>query len=170
MKYCPQCTSESVVYDNIKRYRCSRCGWDYFQNPAAAVAGLLEYEGKVVAVRRNREPGLGLLDLPGGFVDPDESLEAALQRELREELQIEADDLAYLCSAPNVYQFNGIRYHTCDSFFSGRLPHTNFIIEKAEIAEILLLAPHELALDAFAFPSLRTAIETYRKQKNKKIR
>lgn len=161
MKYCPKCASQAVVFDNIKRYRCQCCGWDYFQNPAAAVAGLLEYRGKIVAVRRNRNPGKGMLDFPGGFVDPDESLEKALQRELMEELQVNASSLSYLCSAPNAYEFNGITYATCDSFFTGKLPHSKFVIEKAEISEILFLTRDKLLPEDFAFPSLQTAIEKF---------
>lgn len=161
MKYCPECASETIIFDGIKRYRCRSCGWDFFKNPAAAVAGLLECRGKIVVVRRSREPGKGMLDFPGGFVDPDESLEEALQRELREELQTEASGLSYLCSAPNVYKFNGITYSTCDSFFTGRLPQENFVVERAEIAEILFLRRDELMPEEFAFPSLRVAIEKY---------
>lgn len=161
MKYCPQCRSKSVVFDNVKRFGCRSCGWDYFQNPAATVAGLLEYQGKILAVRRNREPARGMLDLPGGFVDPNESLEEALQRELLEELKVEALELSYLCSAPNFYEFAGVTYATCDSFFTGRLPHTDFIVDRSEIAEILLFAPHELKPEALAFPSLRTGMKRY---------
>ena len=157
MKYCPVCASETVVYDNIKHYCCSKCGWNFYKNPAAAVAGLLEYQGRIVAVRRRRDPEKGMLDFPGGFVDPEE----ALQRELQEELQVQASQLSYLCSAPNVYKFSGITYDTCDSFFTGQLPHTNFIIESAEITEILLLSHNELIPAEFAFPSLRAAIEKY---------
>lgn len=161
MKYCPECAYRTVVFDNIKRYHCKRCGWDFFQNPAAAVAALLEWQGKIVAVRRNRNPAKGMLDFPGGFVDPDESLEEALKRELQEELKIEVSKLDYLCSAPNTYRFKGITYATCDSFFIGKLPHLNFAIEPTEISEILFLNDNEIKPETFAFPSLRKAIQTY---------
>jgi 8-oxo-dGTP diphosphatase len=49
------------------------------------VFGLDELELKVLLIQRKLEPFLGKWALPGGFVHPDEELEAAARRELREE-------------------------------------------------------------------------------------
>jgi NAD+ diphosphatase len=43
----------------------------------SAVALLRNADGRFPVIRRDKEPGMGLLDLPGGFVEPGESVEAA---------------------------------------------------------------------------------------------
>lgn len=47
-------------------------------------------------------------DMPGGFVDPDESLEGSLGRELQEELGVEATSFKYIASNPNRYDYGGV--------------------------------------------------------------
>lgn len=49
------------------------------------VDALVVQNGHVLLVERDRRPGQGLWALPGGFLDPDESLFRACLRELREE-------------------------------------------------------------------------------------
>lgn len=55
------------------------------------VAGILEREGKILICRRREDQPHPLKwEFPGGKMEADESPEAALSRELREELGIEA--------------------------------------------------------------------------------
>ena len=46
-------------------------------------------DGLVMLTRRAREPQAGWWDLPGGFLEPGEHPEAALIREVREELGVD---------------------------------------------------------------------------------
>lgn len=166
MKFCPSCKSKSVLFDGIKKYSCKDCGWEFFQNTASAVAGLLEFKGKVMAVRRNCEPGKGLLDFPGGFVDPDESAEQALKRELNEELGISVNttQFRYIGSSPNTYLYKGTAYKTCDLFFTVRLSDTDFQTDKKEIMDIEWFHAHELNPADFAFTSMHEGIRLYQAQ------
>ena len=47
--------------------------------------GVVVHHGRLLVVRRGREPGLGLWSVPGGRVEPGESVEQACAREVREE-------------------------------------------------------------------------------------
>ena len=56
----------------------------------AVVAGVVRREGRVLLCQRPEGKRFGLLwEFPGGKVEPGESPEAALERELREELAVE---------------------------------------------------------------------------------
>ena len=59
------------------------------KNTEVVAAALLQ-EGRVLATQRGYGPWKGWWELPGGKVDKGESGKEALQRELREELALEA--------------------------------------------------------------------------------
>ncbi len=99
-KFCTQCagplTWRSLEYERQPQPICSRCGHVEWQNPKPTVSAFLvrclredgPYE--VLLVRRAVPPREGAWDCPGGFIDVDEHPEAALHRELQEELGVEA--------------------------------------------------------------------------------
>jgi 8-oxo-dGTP pyrophosphatase MutT (NUDIX family) len=68
--------------------------------PLECVAFMLIEDGRVLAEKRKLTKSLvpGAVALPGGHVEGDEDPEAALRRELREELGIVARQPAYVCS------------------------------------------------------------------------
>lgn len=161
MNYCPICKSGELQFDGIKKFYCPECSWEYYHNTAAAVAGIIEYKEKVLVVERNLNPGKGMLDFPGGFVEPHESAESALKREMMEELGVEIFDLIYLCSTPNIYKYKGIEYATCDFFFKAKIETDLFKINNSEIASIRWVSKINLAPELFAFVSMQKAIEIY---------
>lgn len=69
-----------------RRRRCPRCGWTFYDNPVPAVVALIVSRGRVLLTRRAHAPYAGTWDVPGGFVEAEEAPDAALRRELREEL------------------------------------------------------------------------------------
>ena len=64
---------------------CAACGNTSFVNHLHVSVVLLPVDDGVLAVRRNIEPGIGHLALPGGYINRGESWQQAGARELLEE-------------------------------------------------------------------------------------
>lgn len=165
-KYCPRCGAAALRAAGPKLLRCAACGFELYLNPAAAVGGVLvDDDGRMVVLVRGREPGRGRWDLPGGFVDPGETVEEALRREIREEIGLEVAGLRYLGSWPNVYEYMGVRYRTVDlGFVCTAAEVARARPQETEIAEVLLLKPEEIDLDRFAFRSVGRIVGCYLEQ------
>lgn len=159
---CPNCLKGVLEFGENKRLRCSSCGWRYYHNNAAAVAVIIRAGNRVLLTERNADPGKGLLDLPGGFIDPGESAEEAVIRECREEIGTEPTDLSYIGSRPNVYEFAGTTYSTCDMFFEAVMPagvHLEDLSpDGTEISRLHWLAEGDVDLDRIAFDSVRSIL------------
>jgi 8-oxo-dGTP diphosphatase len=70
-----------------------------YPRPAVTVDIVLVTRGgnpRVLLIRRKHDPFAGLWALPGGFVDMDESLEAAARRELYEETGVQGEQVQRL--------------------------------------------------------------------------
>jgi len=68
----------------------------YYANSAPAAEALLERDGRVLLGRRAIEPRRGHWDLPGGFLEEGEEPLDGLRREVREELGIDVEPVAWL--------------------------------------------------------------------------
>ncbi len=118
LKYCPKCGDGRFVFDGFRAFKCGACQFHFFINSAAAVAGILiNDEGELLLTVRAFEPQKGCLDLPGGFVDPLETAELALMREIKEELNLDVVSLTYLTSSFNEYIFSEYSVYTTDLGF-----------------------------------------------------
>ena len=161
--YCPYCGLEGIAFDRIKEFHCPSCKFTYFHNVAAAAGTILECGGKIVLVKRKQEPGRGLLDLPGGFVDPGESAEDALRREIMEELGLEMVSARFLCSHPNTYEYMGVRYATMDLGFVCDIADLKAPVSfSSEVRQVVFVPVAEIDLSQFGFPSAARIVERYR--------
>ncbi len=117
-EFCPRCGSKHFDVSGERSRQCADCGFTYYANASASTAAIItNSKGKILLTTRAFEPAKGKLDLPGGFVDMNETAEEALIRELKEELNININNPTYLFSLPNEYNFSGIIVHTLDIFF-----------------------------------------------------
>jgi ADP-ribose pyrophosphatase YjhB (NUDIX family) len=141
--------------------RCADCGYLYFHNAASAVSAIIESQQGIVLVMRKHAPRRGYLDLPGGFVGHGETLEEALQRETREELNLAVRDLRYFGSFPNRYDYKGVTYFTVDTIFTCKAASLRAMTPREEVSGISILRPGEIDPQRLAFLSVRKALQKY---------
>ncbi len=90
-RYCPSCRTELVSAERGGKTRlmCSACAFVHWQNPVPVVAAVVERAGRVVLVHSIGRPATWF-GLVAGFLEQGEHPEAAVMREVDEELGIEA--------------------------------------------------------------------------------
>ena len=67
---------------------CANCGHLSFLNPIPVAVVLVPADGGLIVIRRDIEPGRGILALPGGYINLGESWQEAAAREVYEETGI----------------------------------------------------------------------------------
>lgn len=157
-RHCPRCGAAGFHSGDGRRHCCDACGLEYFHNLAAAVCALIFCGGELALIVRGQDPGRGLLDLPGGFVDPGESLETAVHREVREELALTLPPPRYLFSLPNTYHYRGVDYWTLDAMFMFTIEARPTFTPNPEVQDLQWWSLPAIAPDALAFDSVRTAL------------
>ncbi len=85
--------------------KCAGCARTTYRNPIPVSVVLVPVDGGLLTVRRTIEPRKGMLALPGGFIDLNESWQQAGAREVSEEtgLRLSPDELreVRVLSAPD---------------------------------------------------------------------
>ena len=166
LEHCPSCGQPIAGGDHPHQLFCWACGFKWYLNAAAAVAGLLyDAEGRLLLTRRAKEPAKGKLDAPGGFSDPGESAEETLVREVREELGLALNptQFRYLTSWPNRYLYAGVAYPVMDLVFAAEIPaDATLELEASEISGAEWHDGRRIDVAEVSFPSIRRAIALWR--------
>jgi ADP-ribose pyrophosphatase YjhB (NUDIX family) len=125
------------------------------------VAAIIETKNGIILTKRKLNPKKDFLDLPGGFTDYNESLEVALKREVKEEINLEIYDLSYFGSYPNKYIYKNVTYFTIDSVFICKAKSLKDIRKSKEIDNILFCHPEKIPILKLGFKSTKKAILEY---------
>lgn len=168
-QYCPRCGERRKTNGPQQPFHCEACGFHYYFNACIAVAAiLLGPDDRALFVRRAHEPAKGKLAVPGGFVDLGETAEAALRREIKEEVNLEVGALEFLCTALNQYDYRGVHYPVLDLAFVTRALSTESIAALDGVESYCWLQPSEVDPNEIAFPSIRAALEAYHSRAKRK--
>ena len=97
--FCGRCGAATQPLEEERARRCEGCGALYFPRINPAVIMLVE-RGDRMLLAQNRSFRGGFYSVLAGFVEPGESLEDAVEREVREEVGFEVGDVRYFGSQP----------------------------------------------------------------------
>ena len=164
-RFCPVCGSSRFVVSGVRSKRCKACGFEFFLNSSASVAAfIVNAKGELLVCRRAKEPEKGTFDLPGGFVDPGESAEQALSRELSEELGCLPAESHYLFSLPNRYQWGAVIVPTTDCFFRVTLADKTKLCPHDDVASFSWIPLTDVDPQAFGLKSIATAVARFQQE------
>jgi NAD+ diphosphatase len=98
-RFCGRCGTGTVTTSEELAKECARCGMLFYPRLSPAVIVLIRRGDRVLLAR---SPGFppGMYSVLAGFVEPGESIEEAINREVCEEVGVEVENLRYFGSQP----------------------------------------------------------------------
>ena len=142
-RFCGRCATPTVESPGERARKCPQCGLLAFPRLAPAVIMLIERDDGRALLARNAMFPSGMFSCLAGFVEPGETLENAVRREVREEVSIEVGEVDYRGSQPWPFP------HQLMIGFGGRYVSGEITVDETEIVEAHWFTPEE----APAFPS-----------------
>ncbi len=153
-RFCGRCGTRTEESAGELARRCPQCGHTSFPRISPAVIVLVCRGDRVLLGRGNHLPP-GLYSTLAGFVEPGETLEEAVRREIREEVGIELADVRYFGSQPWPFPDSLMIGFTAEHA-GGELR-----IDTAELAEAHWCALDELPPVPPTFSIARTLIDAW---------
>jgi NAD+ diphosphatase len=98
-RFCGRCGTATEPSPGERAMRCSACGLLAFPRLAPAIITLVSRGDEVLLARGVTFP-VPMYSCIAGFVEPGETLEDAVRREVREEVGVEITNVAYVASQP----------------------------------------------------------------------
>lgn len=148
-RFCPRCATPTELVQHERARRCPACGLVQYPRVHPAMIVLVYRAGQVLLTRQAAWPA-GRYSLIAGFVEPGETLEECVRREVAEEVGVQIDALRYLGSQPWPFP------HQIMVGFIARYAGGDLVVD-----------PHELDdarwFDVDALPSLPPPISIARK-------
>ncbi|MGR3634919.1 MAG: NAD(+) diphosphatase [Shimia sp.] len=141
-RFCAACGQESRMVQSGWQRDCPACNTSHFPRTDPVVIMLITHGNRVLM---GRSPGWpeGMYSLLAGFVEPGETLEAAVRREVFEEAGIRVGPVSYLASQP--WPYPSSLMFGC----AGVALNDDITIDKNEIEDAIWVSREEM-MQAFA--------------------
>ncbi len=97
--FCAQCGGRTVPQDAGYRRHCAQCNTDHFPRTDPVVI-MLATHGDACLVGRGKQFPRGMFSALAGFVEPGETIEEAVRRELMEEAGVKTGAVSYYATQP----------------------------------------------------------------------
>ncbi|HXQ31209.1 MAG TPA: NUDIX hydrolase [Steroidobacteraceae bacterium] len=166
MKYCSECGQPVEVRvpdgDHLPRYVCPACNAIHYQNPKLVVGCVVEHQGQILLCKRAIEPRLGYWTIPAGFMENDETLQAAAVRESWEEALAKVE-IGSLLAVVNVVHARQVHV-----MFRASLLAPTFGVGH-ESLEVGLYRPEDIPWPQIAFPSVEFALRRYLEDRSRGV-
>jgi NAD+ diphosphatase len=127
-QFCGRCGTRTEYSPGERAKRCPACGQLSFPRLSPAIIVLVERGNEVLLARGTGFPS-GMYSTLAGFVEPGESLEEAVHREIYEESGILLKDLRYFGSQPWPFP------HSLMIGFTAQYASGEIVIDPTEIAD-----------------------------------
>ena len=98
-RFCAKCGEQSQMADAGYRRHCLACGADHFPRTDPVVIMVVRHEDKLL-LGRQAVWAPGMFSALAGFMEPGETIEAAMRREVEEEAGIKVGAVSYVTSQP----------------------------------------------------------------------
>ncbi len=112
-KYCGSCGNETFVREVERCRECPSCGHLAYPKLAPAVMALIRRDNKILLARGLHFPEK-FYSVIAGYVDPGETLEQCIRREVFEEVGIKVKNIGYFGSQPWPFSGSLMIAFTCD--------------------------------------------------------
>lgn len=163
MNFCRRCGTK-LTEKAAGAYVCEN-GHQIYASAFATVGIIfLTSDDTVLIATRRIDPGKGMLDLPGGFVEVHETAEEAIVREINEELGLTPEDYdtpQVLCTATSDYNYDGEIRPILSTQFWARLHSNAKPAAQDDVAGIDYVPLSSLNIDAVYGKDNRTGLKKF---------
>ncbi len=154
-RHCGRCATPTEPVPGERARRCPECELLAFPRLAPAVIVLIERADGAALLARGRNFAVPMYSCLAGFVEPGETLEEAVEREVLEEVGVEVGDVRYVASQPWPFP------HSLMIGFEATWESGEITIDEGEIVDADWFTPADLPMIPPAMSIARTLIDRW---------